>query len=102
MIEFLRRVSAVVWNKRLFLSCGKFKHRFGLAPNAVEVNDIICILLGCSVPVVLRKHGEGTEQYYEFIGEAYIYGMMDGEALEQYAQLTQDELERTAQEFRLR
>ena len=102
MTEFLRRVSTVVWNKRLFLSYGKYKYRFGLAPNAVEVNDIICILLGCSVPVVIRKHGEGAEQYYKFIGEAYIYGMMDGEALEQYAQLTQEQLVHEAQEFRLR
>lgn len=41
---------------------------------------MICILFGCSVPIVLRKHPR--EKYFILIGECYIHGMMDGEAME--------------------
>lgn len=51
----------------------------GLAPMAAQIEDIICILYGCSVPVVLRPHKGG----FQFVGECYIHGMMDGEAVEQ-------------------
>jgi hypothetical protein len=44
-----------------------------------NVSLAICILFGCSVPVVLRQSPLGT---YQLVGESYIYGMMDGEVLE--------------------
>jgi hypothetical protein len=42
-----------------------------------------CILLGCSVPVILRPNPtvDGVEDAFEFIGEAYVHGIMDDEAL---------------------
>jgi hypothetical protein len=44
---------------------------------------MICIIFGCSVPVVLRKvSADGRNSHFEFIGECYVHGMMDGEALE--------------------
>ncbi|KAH6662522.1 hypothetical protein B0J14DRAFT_287597 [Halenospora varia] len=39
--------------------------------------DLICILLGCSVPMVVRPKGE----QYEIIRECYVQGFMHGEAL---------------------
>jgi len=49
----------------------------GLAPWDTEVGDVICVLLGCRIPVILReKNGK-----WELIGEAYVYGYMDGEAV---------------------
>lgn len=48
-------------------------------PNQSEVGDLIHILIGCSVPVVLR-HKDGHS--YEFVGECYVHGVMDGEAIE--------------------
>ena len=55
---------------------------YGLAPGNSRVKDIICILSGCTVPVVLRPHGtpEG-DPYYELVGEAFVYGKMDGEVM---------------------
>jgi hypothetical protein len=55
--EFLRRVQPVTWGRRLILSEGKrgSQELLGLAPAAVEEGDLICILYGCSVPVILRK-----------------------------------------------
>jgi hypothetical protein len=49
---------------------------FGLAPSEAQENDLICLLVGCTVPVVLRPDGK----YYEVIGEAFVYSKMDGEA----------------------
>jgi hypothetical protein len=52
----------------------------GIVPEKAEETDIICILWGCSVPVVLRPHEDGL---YEFIGECYINAItavMDGHA----------------------
>jgi len=45
--------------------------------NVIE-GDIICILLGGSVPYVLRR----KDDHYILIGEVYIHGIMDGEVLE--------------------
>jgi hypothetical protein len=60
-------------------------------PEETKKGDLNCILPGYSVPVVLREVGprrkgkEGKDDqtgkvYYLFLGECYVYGMMDGEA----------------------
>ena len=53
--------------------------KYGLAPQGCKVSDIVCILHGCSVPVVLSR---SREQRYKVVGEAYVHGMMEGEAME--------------------
>lgn len=78
MINFLQRVQQVTWSKRFFLTKGNTP-LFGFAPKNTKRDDIICILFGCSVPVVLRKVKDSEN--YEFIGECYVNGMMDGEAV---------------------
>ncbi|CZR69106.1 uncharacterized protein PAC_19007 [Phialocephala subalpina] len=40
--------------------------------------DLITIIFGCSTPLVIRPHGG----YFQVVGEAYVQGLMDGEALE--------------------
>lgn len=77
---FLKRVRNVVWNRKFFLTAGKSRHGvlYGIAPPKASNNDIICILFGCSVPVVLRKV---SDDRYNFIGECYVHAMMDGESL---------------------
>jgi hypothetical protein len=83
MKSFLERVRSVIWCRKFFLTDGRGKHKplFGLAPPGTKQGDFICILFGCSVPVVLRKTpGRGKERY-NFIGECYVHGNMDGEAL---------------------
>ncbi|KAI0465693.1 hypothetical protein F4859DRAFT_507861 [Xylaria cf. heliscus] len=106
--RYFNRVETVVWNRRIFeLKLDKDLHSdsaprgknnlgtedtrrniaesdeqdpiYGLAPQGSKISDIVCILLGCSVPVVLSKdHGH----LYKIVGEAYVYGMMDGEAMD--------------------
>ncbi|KAH8660677.1 hypothetical protein BGZ60DRAFT_381685 [Tricladium varicosporioides] len=49
----------------------------GLAPwNALE-GDTVCVLLGCRYPVILRE----VDGHYVLVGEAYVDGFMNGEAL---------------------
>lgn len=43
----------------------------------MEISDTVCVLLGCSVPVVLRK----IEDHYIFIGECYVENIMQGEVM---------------------
>ncbi|KAG5789227.1 hypothetical protein H9Q69_011707 [Fusarium xylarioides] len=52
----------------------------GLCPPDTKKGDLICILLGCSVPVVLRETAD--KRHMTLIGEAYVHGKMDGEAME--------------------
>jgi hypothetical protein len=63
-------------SRRLMVSKKGF---LGMAPNRSRKGDIVCILFGCSVPVVLRKAADGTK--YVFIGECYVDGYMAGEAV---------------------
>jgi hypothetical protein len=54
----------------------------GLGPQDTQSGDIVCILFGCSVPVVLREFEEEGNHYFKLIGECYIHGLMDGEAFD--------------------
>ena len=53
VVKFLKRVQSVVW-ERVFLK-SKQQKLFGLGPNEARKGDLICILFGCSVPVILRE-----------------------------------------------
>jgi hypothetical protein len=92
-------VQVVTWN-RVFLETDSptqdIEKLFGIGPPKTKPGDVICILFGCSVPCILREHQDKeVGNYFEFIGEAFIYGKMDGEAV------TEEALEKT-KEFRLR
>ena len=76
--KFLRRVQEVIWMRRLFTTR---RNLLGLAPQESGKGDLICILYGCSVPVILRRHDANPfDIYYKFIGECYVHDLMDGEA----------------------
>jgi hypothetical protein len=75
MIEFLERVQSVVWNRKFFITANG--HFFGLGPDGLQSGDVVVVLYGCSVPVVLRA----VEQQYKLVGECYIHGLMDGQAI---------------------
>ena len=83
VLDFLQRVQSVIWNRKFLVS--RNNNWIGLAPMAAQVGDIICVLYGCSVPVVLRPQSEGGGQFWQLVGECYVYGIMDGEALETQA-----------------
>jgi hypothetical protein len=99
--EYLRRVQSVVWMRVLIrTTIGPSDNNLGLAPHSVREGDLICIVYGCSVPVVLRKvfvNGQNDKYCHKLIGECYIHGMMDGEA---FRILQEMKIER--EEFELR
>ncbi|KXH36165.1 hypothetical protein CNYM01_12081 [Colletotrichum nymphaeae SA-01] len=53
---------------------------FGICPSNTRRVDIVCILFGCSVPVILRP--KPSSEYFILVGEAYVHGKMDGEEVE--------------------
>ncbi|RFU27148.1 hypothetical protein B7463_g9190, partial [Scytalidium lignicola] len=79
---FLKRVREVIFN-RVFIRVNidhkqeKRTPTYGLAPAGTRKGDLVCILFGCSVPVVLRSR----DDHFEVVGECYVHGMMDGEAV---------------------
>jgi hypothetical protein len=82
MFQFVERVQQIIWNRRFFLARGiDGKILYGLCPPTTKETDTICILFGCSVPVLLRKRESNGKKCYTLIGECYVHGMMDGEAL---------------------
>jgi len=115
--QFVARLEEVVWNRRIFkgtpwnrsgTTLSQNDELFGLAPQQARMGDKICLLYGCSVPVVLRECQGGvsrlcwldqkTRSFYEIIGEAYVDGFMNGEAFEgEYGQ----NIEAQAREFAL-
>ena len=50
----------------------------GLAPRRTEAGDQLCIILGCQVPLTLRKNEFGN---HTVVGECYVDGVMDGAGL---------------------
>ncbi|KIW01575.1 uncharacterized protein PV09_07049 [Verruconis gallopava] len=56
--EFFRRVQAVIWNRSLMRTR---QGHLGIVRKDVRVDDKICILYGCSVPVILRQHHKSKE-----------------------------------------
>ena len=77
--DFFQRLQACCCGRRLVAASD---NRMGLAPSKADIGDLVCVLLGCDVPVILRRMDDSKEEYL-FIGEAYFQGIMDGEALEQ-------------------
>jgi Heterokaryon incompatibility protein (HET) len=57
---FLRRVQAVIWNRQLARSSRL--NKLCIIPKSAQPEDMICILYGCSVPVILRPHFKTDEE----------------------------------------
>jgi hypothetical protein len=64
--------------------------RLGLGPSVLKEGDICCVLFGAPVPFILRR----VNSSFKIVGEAYIHGIMKGEAVvdwilgEQYQEKT--------------
>ena len=49
---------------------------------------VVAILTGGRVPIILRPHND----YFEVVGDAYVHGIMDSEAMEGIGDLEYVEL----------
>ena len=82
------------WN-RAFIGCSNDDRKLvGVGPVNSEQDDMVCILYGCSVPCILRQ--SGNDPYCLFIGEAFILGQMDGEAI---MDLSREEFDHKSTQF---
>ncbi|KAI1454807.1 hypothetical protein F4805DRAFT_469182 [Annulohypoxylon moriforme] len=120
MHDYIKRVQAVTWNRVVLEATDENnpnENLVGIGPPLTEMGDLICIIFGCSVPCIIRpwmfaspsknsdtkrrkpdvSKGEQPD-YYEFIGEAFIYGKMDGQAVDS---ISIDALQARTREFRL-
>lgn len=59
----------------------------GLCHRSCKLRDQIFLLMGGEMPVVLRKTDSGT---FQFKGETYVHGIMDGEYLLQHYKAAAD------------
>ncbi|RMJ09839.1 hypothetical protein CDV36_010530 [Fusarium kuroshium] len=56
----------------------------GLGSGDIQVGDSISVLGGGRMPFVLRRvEGPGGGVAYQYIGHAYVHGIMDGEVMEE-------------------
>ena len=57
----------------------------GMVLETAKTDDVIAILLGCSMPMVLRRSENEEESpgdvRWKVVGECYVHGIMDGEAM---------------------
>lgn len=57
--------------------------RFGQMPIGTKRNDLVCVLIGGEVPFVIRPtHYNAGATSYHLVGDCYVNGFMNGEALE--------------------
>ena len=78
----------------------------GLVSKECRVGDELCLLLGSTVPLVLRKVGcsGGTDgqECAHFFGDSYVHGVMDGEAMETFkSQVAARSLDSASQDLTL-
>ena len=93
MAQFLSRAKSVVYSRQFFVGGSPKEPLFGLAPPGAVKGDLICVLAGCTVPVILRKRkGPDGCCHFEFIGEAYVHGKMDGEAMMEFQSRDREKL----------
>lgn len=59
--------------------CQTERSYMGWVPGNSKEGDVICLLEGGRLPYVLRWNNTGTG--FQFIGEAYIHGVMHGEGM---------------------
>ena len=53
------------------------KGRLGIGHASMGIGDVVCVLYGSPMLHILRPRG----QVYRYVGEAYVYDLMNGEAL---------------------
>ncbi|KAF5561175.1 het-6OR heterokaryon incompatibility (het-6OR allele) [Fusarium napiforme] len=62
----------------------------GFGPRCMRPGDVVCVLFGGGTPYVVRPTGVADE-YYLFLGPAYVQGLMDGEAIDAWEKGKQNE-----------
>jgi hypothetical protein len=61
---------------RRFFSSRDDLGKMGMGPAQIELEDQICLLMGCDIPMILRSEGD----HFVLVGEAYVHGFLQAEA----------------------
>ncbi|KAF5700714.1 Het6 heterokaryon incompatibility [Fusarium globosum] len=56
------------------------KGYIGIGPRCLQPGDSVCILFGGDIPSIVRPVAPSSDEYL-FLGNAYVHGIMDGEAI---------------------
>ncbi|KAF4973369.1 hypothetical protein FSARC_347 [Fusarium sarcochroum] len=79
--NFWTRIALSAFDKRGFSTAAGM---IGLGNRDIQVGDSICILAGGKMPFILRQvEGPGGGVAYQYIGQAYVHGIMDGEMMDE-------------------
>jgi hypothetical protein len=73
--QWIRSVSQMLSRRRPFITS---EGDMGLAERTVVDGDKVCILFGCSIPVILRK----VNYHYNYISDACVVDYMHGKGIE--------------------
>jgi hypothetical protein len=76
MFSFIPAVADVISSAYEQLTVAPY---VGAGSELIAVGDKVCVILGCSAPVILRSLGE----QHTFLGDTYIHGYNEAEAVKQ-------------------
>ena len=76
-LKLIGLVREVTRTRRFFVTADRY---MGLAPSVAREGDRIAVIYGCSTSFLIRESG-GFEATWRLVGECYVYGLMDGEAV---------------------
>ena len=76
--DFFSSVVKIFCPKRSFIITAR--GRMGIAPLGTSVGDFVSVLFGGGVPYIVRE----DDGHFLFVGEAYLHGLMSGEAVEEW------------------
>ncbi|KAI8635167.1 heterokaryon incompatibility protein-domain-containing protein [Xylariaceae sp. FL1651] len=76
-VDGFRSCIQVAWGKRFAIFDGGY---MGIIPRCARVGDVVAVLLGCTMPLILRRN-QGS--HFTVVGECYVHGAMDGEVLQE-------------------
>ncbi|KAH7412582.1 heterokaryon incompatibility protein-domain-containing protein [Cadophora sp. MPI-SDFR-AT-0126] len=77
LADYCEQLRVVAQGRRPLLVSGNY---LGIGPSETEKGDLAFIVLGADTPYILRRCSQ--DRTLRLIGEAYIHGVMDGEAME--------------------
>ena len=71
--QFVRAAASILAGRSVIKTSNGL---IGITPEDTQKGDVVCILLGCRSPLILRPKEAGQ---YAIVGECYIDGIMTGE-----------------------
>lgn len=79
-MERMETIRGNFTQRYLDIFCRTSNDRFAWVPGKTKPGDRVCILLGASIPYIIRPTPGGK---FQLVGECWVQGLMEGEALDQ-------------------